>query len=360
MCEPIRSALHPENNKKNTDSDGGVMSFLSRIALTVVTLLSLSGCSIIYMQMGWVVYDLTDRHVTPYTMSIDDVDVACATTQGLQPLVMAFTRVTSTDDLAGLMMNMMAGACAEEEAIEESLTYIRAFKNQNINEAKDSRIREKREFAIAATRQYRAYQHMVDEFGEPGEKCPSLNYDEGVYWALGNLAGLQSVLNDLKAQSVVNVPKDIAMKSVRGLQCLDNDEYWGLPLAAQAGLWILMPDTAPEGTDPWVELEAAARGATESGVRLAHAVEIIVADGGGHTDRVKDAIRRHAASLKTNPSHRDYRLLDVVASRQIRAVSDRMWTEATGSRTPVGEFGTFWDDVDESAAPVMDINDLLD
>ncbi|MEK9711304.1 MAG: hypothetical protein VW258_01950 [Thalassolituus sp.] len=336
------------------------MSFLSRILVTAMTLVTLSGCSIIYMQMGWVVYDLTDRHVTPYTMTIDDVGVACATTQGLQPLVNAFTRVTSTDDLANLMMNMMAGSCAEEKAIEESLAYIRAFKNQNINEAKDARIREKRQYAIAATRQHRSYQHMVDEFGEPGEKCPSLNHDEGVYWTLGNLAGLQAVLNDLKAQSVVNVPKDIAMKAVRGLQCLDNEEYWGIPAAAQAGLYILMPDTAPDGVDPWVELETASRTATENGVRLAHAVEILVADGGGHTDRVKDAIRRHAASLKTNPSHRDYRLLDVVASRQIRAVSDRMWTDATGSRTPVGEFGTFWDDVDESAAPAMDIDDLLD
>jgi len=259
------------------------------------------------------------------------------------------------------MMNMMAGSCAEEAAVEESLAYIRAFKNQNINEAKDARVREKRQYAIAATRQYRAYQHMVDEFGEPGEKCPRLNHDEGVYWTLGNLAGLQSVLNDLKAQSVVNVPKDIAMKAVRGLQCLDNEEYWGVPAAASAGLKILMPDSSDtSATDPWVELETASRTATENGVRLAHAVEILVADGGGHTDRVKEAIRRHAASLKTNPSHRDYRLLDVVASRQIRAVSDRMWTDATGSRTPVGEFGTFWDDVDESAAPVMDIDDLLD
>jgi len=337
------------------------MSFLSRVLITAMTLFTLSGCSIIYMQMGWVVYDLTDRHVTPYTMTIDDVGVACSTTQGLQPLINAFTRVTSTDDLANLMMNMMAGSCAEEAAVEESLAYIRAFKNQNINEAKDARVREKRQYAIAATRQYRAYQHMVDEFGEPGEKCPRLNHDEGVYRTLGNLAGLQSVLNDLKAQSVVNVPKDIAMKAVRGLQCLDNEEYWGVPAAASAGLKILMPDSSDtSATDPWVELETASRTATENGVRLAHAVEILVADGGGHTDRVKEAIRRHAASLKTNPSHRDYRLLDVVASRQIRAVSDRMWTDATGSRTPVGEFGTFWDDVDESAAPVMDIDDLLD
>ena len=65
------------------------MSFLSRVLITAMTLFTLSGCSIIYMQMGWVVYDLTDRHVTPYTMTIDDVGVACSTTQGLQPLINA-------------------------------------------------------------------------------------------------------------------------------------------------------------------------------------------------------------------------------------------------------------------------------
>lgn len=335
------------------------MSFLSRVFLTVFTLVTLSGCSIIYSQMGFVIYDLTDRHVTPYTMTIDDVGVACATTQGLNPLVNAFTRVTSTDDLANIMLNLMAGSCAEEAAVEESLAYIRAFKNKNINEAKDARVREKREYAVAATRQYRAYQHMVDEFGEPGERCPRLNYEEGVYWALGNLAGLQSVINDLKAQSVVNVPKDIAAKAVRGFQCLDNVDYWGLPAAANAGVKVLLPDSE-DASDPWAELQAASRMATESGVRLAHAVEVLIADGAGHTDKVKDAIRRHAASLKSNPSHRDYRLLDVVASRQILAVSDRMWTDATGSRTPVGEFGTFWDDVVESSMPALDIDDLLD
>ena len=337
------------------------MSFLSRIAIVIAALASVSGCSIIYKSTGWVVYDLTDRHITPYTMTVDDIGVACSTTQGLQPMVMAFTRVTSTPDRASLMMNMMAGSCAEADASEDSLAYIRAFKAQNINEAKDARIREKRGYAIAAARQYKAYQNMVHEFGEPGgKKCPSLSKNDRVYWALGNLAGLQAVMSDLRAQSVVNVPKDIAMKTVRGLQCLDNQEFWGLPLAAQAGLWILMPDTAPEGVDPWVEMAAATRGGSDSGVRLSHAVEVIIADGSGNQEQVRDAIRRHAASLKVDKPNRDYQLLDLVASRQILAVSDRLWTEGTGSRTPVGGLGTFWDDEKKSAAPSLSIDDLLE
>ena len=72
-----------------------------------------------------------------------------------------------------------------------------------------------------------------------------------------------------------------------------------------------MPDTAPEGVDPWVEMAAAARGGSDSGVRLSHAVEVVIADGSGNPEQVRDAIRRHAASLKVDKPNRDYQLLDL-------------------------------------------------
>jgi hypothetical protein len=95
-------------------------------------------------------------------------------------------------------------------------------------------------------------------------------------------------------------------------------------------------------------------------VRLSHAVEVAIADGSGHQEHVRDAIRRHAASLKVDKPSRDYQLLDLAASRQVLAVSDRLWTEGTGSRTPVGALGTFWDDEKKSAAPSLSIDDLLE
>jgi hypothetical protein len=51
--------------------------------------------------------------------------------------------------------------------------------------------------------------------------------------------------------------------------------------------------------------------------------------------------------------------MDIMATRQIMAVSDRLWTEATGARTPVGGLGTFWDDA-RKQAPSLDIDDLLE
>lgn len=340
------------------------MSFLLRITCIFTAAAVLAGCgslmNLIYRPTGWVVYDLTDRHVTPYTFSTGDVGLACNATQGLQPLVMAFSRIMSSPDQAGIVLNIMTGGCEAEIAHEENLTYIRELKAQNINEAKDARIREKRHYAIAATRLQQSYDFMVEAFGEPGEKCPKLNYEEGVYWALGNLAGLQAVYADLNAQSVVGVPKDIAQKAVRGLQCLDNQDYWGLPMAAQAGLWVLLPDTGPAGKDPWVEMATASRIGSDAGVRLADAAEVLIADSAGQTERLKAAIRRHADSLESHESDKEFRLLDVVATQQILAVSDRLWTEATGSRTPVGEFGTFWDDKSEEEDLGISLDDLLD
>ena len=292
-------------------------------------------------------------------MKEGDPEMACGMTTALAPALLSFTELTFTPDRAAVSMYMMAGSCAEEKAHEEALSYLRAFKSQNINEAKDARIREKRLFAVAAARQYQAYQHMVAEFGEPGESCPDLSDDEEIYWVLGSIAGMQSVMSDLRSQSSVNVPKDIAMKAVRGLQCVDNVRWWGLPQALQAGIWVMMPDTAPKGTDPWREMENASRIATASGVRMAHAIEVVIADGSGNAEQLRKAIRRHADSLKTVPSNPDYRMMDIMASRQILAVSDRLWTEGTGSRTPVGALGTFWDD-EKPQMNALDIDDLLE
>jgi len=111
--------------------------------------------------------------------------------------------------------------------------------------------------------------------------------------------------------------------------------------------------------DPWVEFEAAGRGASEAGVRLAHAVEVIIADGAGKEEELRAAIRRHADSLDKYPPNKEFQLLDVVANQLITGISDRLWTEGTGARTPVGALGTFWDDKKEETM-TLDIDDLLE
>lgn len=330
-----------------------------RASLAALLLLTVSGCSSIYTTTGWFAYDFSESYAMPYVMKTDDSQMGCAMSEAMTPALLSFSELTWSPDRLATTMYMQAGACAEAEANEEGLTYLRAYNAQNIGEAKDARIRQKRLFALAANRQYKGYQHLVAEFGEPGEVCPDIDEDEEFFWLLGLVSGLQAVMSDVRGQGEVGVPKDIAMKSVRGSQCLDAKRWWGVPKAMQAAVWTMMPDNAPEGVDPWQELAEASEMAGESGVRLAQAVEVVIADGSGNEERLRDAIRRHAQSVKTTPSNKEYRMLDIVATQQILAVSDRLWTEATGSRTPVGGLGTFWDDK-SPAEEALDINDLLE
>ncbi len=53
------------------------------------------------------------------------------------------------------------------------------------------------------------------------------------------------------------------------------------------------------------------------------------------------AIAAHAASLEATPPAKAWRLLDRYATYLIRHESDRIWTQATGHRTPEGALGTF-------------------
>ncbi|MFT6188620.1 MAG: hypothetical protein ACJAW8_000071 [Oleispira sp.] len=335
------------------------MYFSIRSAIAALLLVTLTGCSSIYRTTGWFAYDFAEDYAMPYVMKTDDTEMGCAMSESMTPMLLSFSELTWYPDRLATSMYMQAGACAEAQASEEGLTYLRAYKAQNIGEAKDARIRQKRLFSLAANRQYKAYKHLVAEFGEPGEECPDLDEDEEFFWMLGLVSGMQAVMSDVRGQGEVGVPKDIAMKSVRGSQCIDAKRWWGVPKAMQAAVWTMMPDNAPDGVDPWQELADASELAGESGVRLAQAVEVVIADGSGNEERLRDAIRRHAQSVKTTPSNKNYRMLDIVATQQVLAVSDRLWTEATGSRTPIGGLGTFWDDA-SPAEEALDINDLLE
>ncbi|MFY9180444.1 MAG: hypothetical protein WAO12_11795 [Venatoribacter sp.] len=335
------------------------MSILSRLLLISAFLGTLSGCSTIYGTAGKTVYSFTENYAIPHTLKSTDTGYACSMSGSMLPVLTTFSDITRSPDLIATTMNMLMGLCAESVASEHLLSYARAYREQNVNAAKDSRIKEKRAYAVAASRQYASFQYLSAKYGEPGGKCPKINKEDEIHWLLGNVAGLQAVLSDLKAESSVNVPKDIAMKATRGLQCLDNEKWWGLPQAMQAGIWLMMPGSGPEGVDPWDEMKAAEKLGTKGGVRFAFAIEAIIADSTGHTQELKDAIRRYGESMKENPGDKKYALIDVLSAEQIQIISDRLWTENTGSRTPFGGLGTFWDDV-KVQNNTVNIDDLLE
>jgi hypothetical protein len=99
------------------------------------------------------------------------------------------------------------------------------------HEAQDARIEQKRWAAIAAQRQYNAYQLFAQRWESKykyhlGESCPKMRSDKDqLTYMLGLLSGLQAVTNDINSGGDVNVPKDIAGIVERSMACLDNTNF---------------------------------------------------------------------------------------------------------------------------------------
>ncbi|RMF19919.1 MAG: hypothetical protein D6758_00655 [Gammaproteobacteria bacterium] len=326
--------------------------------------LVMTGCAqvrqMMYKTTGDVMVMYAQEVQVPYVLTTQDVDMNCGMSQALTPLLMSFGQVRGEPNKLGVMVYGSAGICAEARAREEGLRYLRAIKAQDPNEAEDALAAQKRWHVLAAERNYTAYKHLVAAFGEPGGECPALKEDfDQLIYLMGLLSGLQALNNEIASTTSVGVPKNVAAKAERAAGCLDDKKWWGAPMALKATVWALLPGATPKGEDPWLRLENAAKIGERKRVRLAHVFWALAAQSQGKTDVVKDVIRRHAKAKHKKMAKPKYRFVDELATSLLLAISDEMWTEATGHRTPAGAFGTFWDDQKAPPAETVDLDDLL-
>jgi hypothetical protein len=300
----------------------------------------------------------------PPLLQIDDVVMGCAAGESLTPLIMSTQLGLNADaNEIAVILYASAGLCAEQRGFEYEMHYLRASRANMIDEAQDARIMQKREAELAARRQYAGYQHLVTYFEKEhkypiGDKCPKFkrDFDELVYM-LGLVVGMQALVNDIAAQQVVGVPKDIGAKVERAMQCLDNNKWWGAPMATRAVIWTLLPGAGEGKGDPWETMKESMRIGDRTGVRLAYAMYAMAAQAKGDDKLIRDSIRAFAATQDAalNPK---YRMVDQMAATIVQNISDRYWTQNTGSRTPPGSLGKFWDD--KPAEPQGDDNIKID
>ncbi len=324
----------------------------------------LSGCSAInnmmYKTTGDVMQGFSRSHTVPYLLESDDLAMGCAMSEATAPLLMSFGRVTSEPDQLAVMLYLSAGSCAEEQAREHELAGLAALHAMNGNEAEDAMIRQKRAYVLASRRYYQAWLHHNAHYGEVGNgECPDFDedMDEFIYLA-GLLSGLQALNAQIQSTSSLGVPANIGSVVARGTSCLDNDKWWGAPMALRATVWAMIPGAQPKGEDAFQRLEIADEQGKQAGVRLPHVFHAIAALNKGDLEQVKAVIREHAESLEETPSNDDWRFVDAMATEMIVAISDRLWMENTGHRTPLGRLGTFWDD-QQAQVETMDLDDLL-
>lgn len=323
--------------------------------------MALSGCTVIYKTTGDVMKGFAMSHTVPYVMETDDAAINCAMSEALSPLLMSFGRVTAPPDQLAVMMNLSAGSCEEQRAWESELAYMQALREQRPEAAQDALIAQKRHYVTAAKRFHDGWKHFVLAYGEPGTgECPDVDDEmDGFIYMAGLMTGLQALNSEIQSTAPVGVPKNIASIVERSASCLDDNTWWGVPVAMKATVWALLPGAEPKGENAFARLKTADAKGNAAGVRLAHVMHLLAAWNKGDMDQVREVIREHAAEIAKTPANPQWKMIDRIATLNVTAVSDRMWVENTGHRTPIGGLGTFWDDKKEPVGEVIDLDSIL-
>lgn len=317
----------------------------SALALSALTM---GGCALIESNVSGVTLNILEEGFTPPVLQVTDVEMACSFSMVNAPLVGAARNFYGDPSLMETVMLSSAGVCSENQAINEEMRYLRAARSKQADEAQDARISQKRLLAVAAQRQYTAFNRMKTKleqkyFFKYGETCPKFkrDFDELVY-LLGSVAGLQAMQNDIAAQQVAGVPTDTAPLAEKAMTCLNNTKWWGVPEATRAVVWSIIPGGA-DGKDVKGTFDKSMTLGEAKGVRLAHVLAAVSAQSADDKAGVREAIKRFSG-VKNFTMNPDYRLIDAIAQAQLVNISDRLWTANTGARTPISGLGKFWDD----------------
>lgn len=331
------------------------MSNIYKISSIIVTTVAVSsflvGCATTTKTGAKVGVGFSEKHILPPILAMGDVDMVCNSSNALAPVMMSTQSMGADPTRMAVLLYAASGVCAENNALNAELRYLRASKAGQVSEAQDARIEQKRWAAIAAERQYTGYQLFAQRWETKykyklGESCPKMDQglDQTVY-LLGLVSGLQSMTNDISSGGQAHIPKDIAAIVERSMTCLDNTEYWGAPQATRAVIWTLLPGSGDGKPDPYQTMKQSMQLGEQKGVRLSHALNAVAAQASGDDGKIRDALRAYAASTGEDKSvNPEFRLIDQMASQMVQNIADRYWTEHTGVRANEDGLSRFWDD----------------
>jgi len=340
------------------------------MAMLGFAVLLMSGCAAINRLGANTGLRFTENHVIPPIFTDDDVQMACINGQALAPVIYATGEangygIGADNDQLSVLLYATAAVCSEQQALESELRYMRSSRANQVEEATDARIQQKRWAESASRRQYKAYLSFVHYYEKKydikiGEKCPKFDNDfDELVFMMGAISGVTSIANDISSQSAVGVPKDIAAKVERAMGCLNSDKWWGVPNGVRAAIWNLLPGSGTD-QDPWATLKASSTIGTAKGVRLSFALYVLSAYAKADDAKLREALKMYAATMDDGSTFvvsPEYKLFDKFGDLIIMGVSDRYWTQNTGSRTPAGSIGHFWDEKDLDSG--VDLKGLL-
>lgn len=336
------------------------MTRILTASVVALSTLTMSGCALLESGTSGVTLNILEEGFTPPALKNGDVDMGCTFATANSPLVGAARNFYGDPSLMETVLFQASAVCSDARALEEELRYIRASREKRADEAQDARIAQKRLMALSAHRQVTSFERMRNKleqkyFFKYGSNCPKFkrDFDEMVY-LLGSISGLQAVQSDMGAQQAVGVSLDIPPLVDFAMTCLDNKKWWGAPQALRAAIWSITPGGS-EGKDLKAIFDTNMAIGEKSGVRLPHVMAALAAQSADDTPTVRSIIKRFS-TIENYKVNTDYRLVDAIAEAQVTIISDRLWTQNTGSRTPINSLGKFWDD---KGAEAIDADSFL-
>ena len=318
----------------------------------------ISGCSVIYKPVGGTLNAYAEDVAIADFLTYRDVDLLCQSGGSLLPLINSFSNVGTNTRKTTSTMFLLSGFCEEQKAHEFHLQELMADRSGDYQGALNYAALKKRSLAQAARRQYRSYQDASRAYpvAPPGQ-CPAFAEEQDeLLFLLGNLQGLESLLNDGKSGQLAAVPRNIANDIYRSMDCLKNYQWWGVPQAVQASLLGFLPNLDQEKAKRANQLlDVSVRMGRENRVPLAETVAMAAWEGQGDKVRLETLIRSHfeyAASASY-----DARWLSVshISNRHLENMADvlRLQGEKTLTANPAEPYL-----IQDEPAIELDLDDI--
>src|SRR5690625_2357947 len=254
----------------------------------------LSGCSTVYKPLGWVISSYSQDEVVSYVLAHADAHVSvCGTGEGLTQLVGSFGRVVKDPNYTLFYTELLTGFCAEAKAYEANLKHLRASQQNQTTIARDELMLAQRWHAIAAQRRMRAVEFVTAKYGAIGnESCPKLfKAEDELTYMLGLVTALQAVRSDLLSGAQVGIKRDLAARTMRSSECLDNEAWWGVPQAIRSTVWAFVPGTLTNGEDIWESYEATTQLAKANDALFPMVMYALGADNQGNDEALRRALK---------------------------------------------------------------------
>lgn len=317
----------------------------------------MTGCSVTKMA-GETLVEYTHDEAIPYLMGQGDLEAACNMGQSMGPVMASFNRVGVDPSNIGVATNMAAGMCAEFEQRAAELDRVRALYENRTNAAQDAMIREKMGHRLAAQRMIRGYEDAMKTFGDFSTECRKFdNKTDELLSLLGLASGALALLHDFNSEKSVGISLDVPGIIEKSAKCFSDDEWWGMPTALRASLWLSIPGAGPEGVDPIEAMKDAVKKGDAQGVQLARAMLVMMANTIGQPDVMCEAI---AGLPSEDTFNHDYDMLNAYAVGMITHQADVVWTKNKGHRAPFMQPSCPGADEAPSNLSSSDVDDLLD